>query len=246
MPTLLLRLAGPMQSWGVQSRFTHRDTGREPSKSGVIGLLCSALGIDRDDDESLQPLAKLAMGVRVDREGKIERDYQTAGGGAWPGRKSYGVITADGKSSRTVTSDRFYLADAEFLVGLEGEDWQLLERCHGALDGPHWPLRLGRKAYAPGLPVCLPDGLTGLSLEHALRSYPWRSTPRWPRPEEDLRLVFESAQPTTMARYDQPVSFRQTARALGEGFRLRYVAYAFMSADEVAIGGEDLCSTSLA
>ena len=34
MSTLLMRLAGPMQSWGTQSRFTVRDTGREPSKSG--------------------------------------------------------------------------------------------------------------------------------------------------------------------------------------------------------------------
>ncbi|MCC6935346.1 MAG: CRISPR-associated protein Cas5, partial [Thermomicrobiales bacterium] len=28
--TLLLRLTGPMQAWGTQSRFTHRDTGLEP------------------------------------------------------------------------------------------------------------------------------------------------------------------------------------------------------------------------
>lgn len=246
MSTLLLRLAGPLQSWGVQSRFTHRDTGREPSKSGVVGLLCAALGVDRNDDESLQPLAALTMGVRVDREGKLARDYQTAGGGTWPGRKFYGVITAEGKPGRTVLSDRFYLVDAEFLVGLEGEDRQLLARCHEALGRPHWPMHLGRKAFTPGLPVRLPDGLSDLPLEQALRRYPWRPTPRWSRPEEDLRLVLESAQPTTMARYDQPISFRQATRTLGEGFRLRYVAYAFMSADEVSIGGEDLCSTSLA
>jgi len=43
MPTLLLRLAGPMQSWGLSSRFTIRDTSLEPSKSGVLGLLCAAL-----------------------------------------------------------------------------------------------------------------------------------------------------------------------------------------------------------
>ena len=49
MNTLLLRLAGPMQSWGTQSRFTIRDTGYEPSKSGVIGLLCAALGKPRDE-----------------------------------------------------------------------------------------------------------------------------------------------------------------------------------------------------
>ncbi len=47
MSVLLLRLAGPLQSWGTQSRFRVRDTGREPSKSGVIGLLCTALGRPR-------------------------------------------------------------------------------------------------------------------------------------------------------------------------------------------------------
>jgi CRISPR system Cascade subunit CasD len=39
MAVLLLRLAGPMQAWGTQSRFVNRDTELEPSKSGVIGLL---------------------------------------------------------------------------------------------------------------------------------------------------------------------------------------------------------------
>ena len=44
MSTLLLRLAGPLQAWGNDSKFETRRTGREPSKSGVIGLLAAALG----------------------------------------------------------------------------------------------------------------------------------------------------------------------------------------------------------
>jgi CRISPR system Cascade subunit CasD len=44
MPTLLLRMRAPMMSWGDHSRFTIRDTRREPTKSAVIGLLCAALG----------------------------------------------------------------------------------------------------------------------------------------------------------------------------------------------------------
>ena len=39
MGTLLMRIAAPMQSWGTQSNFTVRDTGLEPSKSGIIGLI---------------------------------------------------------------------------------------------------------------------------------------------------------------------------------------------------------------
>ena len=64
MNVLLLRLVGPMQSWGVQSRFSVRDTGLEPSKSGVIGLICAALG--RARSEPVADLAAFKMGVRVE------------------------------------------------------------------------------------------------------------------------------------------------------------------------------------
>ena len=70
MSTLLLRLAGPMQSWGTDSKFDVRRTGREPSKSGVIGLVAAALGIARQDRQALQTLNDLRFGVRVDHEGR--------------------------------------------------------------------------------------------------------------------------------------------------------------------------------
>src|SRR5438045_450395 len=102
--TLLLRLAGPMQSWGTNSRFKIRDTGLEPSKSGIIGLLCCALGKPRDethldnrDKPSLETLAALRMGVRVNCEGVMKRDYQTAGGAHRLGQR-YGVAKASGGS----------------------------------------------------------------------------------------------------------------------------------------------------
>ena len=57
MSTLLLRLAAPLQAWGINSKFDIRKTEREPSKSGVVGLLAAALG--RRRDESLDDLAAL-------------------------------------------------------------------------------------------------------------------------------------------------------------------------------------------
>lgn len=48
MSTLLLRLAGPVQSWGIDSKFEVRRTENAPSKSGVTGLLAAALGIQRN------------------------------------------------------------------------------------------------------------------------------------------------------------------------------------------------------
>ena len=162
MPTLLMRLSGPMQSWGTTSRFDERDSQLEPSKSGVLGLVCAALG--RDRAEPVDDLAMLKMGVRVDREGQLMRDYQTA----------TGVINAAGKADlgRTVISRRYYLADAVFLVGLEGTDRALLASILAALQAPVWLLSLGRKGFPPGEPVYLPNGLVDAPLRDALLGYP--------------------------------------------------------------------------
>ena len=71
MATLLLRLAAPLQAWGADSKFETRKTGREPTKSGVIGLLAAALGLRRDEREALLRLTGLRFGVRVEREGQL-------------------------------------------------------------------------------------------------------------------------------------------------------------------------------
>ena len=78
MATLLLRLAAPLQAWGADSKFETRKTGREPTKSGVIGLLAAALGLRRDEREALARLTGLRFGVRVEREGQLLVDYHTA------------------------------------------------------------------------------------------------------------------------------------------------------------------------
>ena len=56
MATLLLRLAAPLQSWGMDSKFETRKTNREPTKSGIIGLLSAALGLRRDETEKIEKL----------------------------------------------------------------------------------------------------------------------------------------------------------------------------------------------
>lgn len=71
---LLLQLAGPLQSWGISSKFETRDTAAMPSKSGVCGLLAAALGRPRDADVS--DLAALRFGVRADRDGRLLDDFR--------------------------------------------------------------------------------------------------------------------------------------------------------------------------
>lgn len=140
MATLLLRLAAPLQAWGADSKFETRKTGREPTKSGVVGLLAAALGLRRDESEALTRLTGLRFGVRVEREGQLLVDYHTA-------------KTQDEKTS--YVTYRHYLQDAVFLAGIESTDTALLQQLQQALLHPAFPLYLGRRCCPPTLPLCL-------------------------------------------------------------------------------------------
>ncbi|WP_019586906.1 type I-E CRISPR-associated protein Cas5/CasD [Deinococcus apachensis] len=174
MNTLLIPLAGPLQSWGTRSRFDDRDTEAEPSKSGVLGLCAAALGIDRA--APVTHLSALAFGVRVDRPGLLMHDYHTAQ--LYPGQRGTG----------TSLTRRAYLSDAAFWAALHG-DPALLRDLHAALRNPYWPLSLGRKAFVPSTPLWQPDALRDTELLDALRH-----APTLRRPEEDAapyRLVLD-------------------------------------------------------
>ena len=78
MSVLLLRFAAPLQAWGSSSKFDIRTTEREPTKSGVIGMIASALGIQRNAenaDDELKKLNEMRFGVRVEKEGKLIKDF---------------------------------------------------------------------------------------------------------------------------------------------------------------------------
>ncbi|MBO0719533.1 MAG: type I-E CRISPR-associated protein Cas5/CasD [Blastocatellia bacterium] len=207
--TLLLRLAGPMQSWGTQSRFSIRDTGLEPSKSGVFGLLCAALGAQRDDTETLQQLREnLVMGVRVDREGVMKKDFHTA----------KDVAKANGSGTKdTEISDRWYLADADFLVGLESGDAALLHKLNDALVHPVWQIFLGRKSFVPSRPVRVLDTPLNASLRDVLKSFEWKQGAGQTKSDR-LRIVVDATLETaTEVRQDVPLSFAERR------FTIRYV-----------------------
>jgi CRISPR system Cascade subunit CasD len=173
---LLLRFAGVLQSWGGQSHFVTRGTDAEPSFSGVIGMILSAQG---RRDGPIDDLTSLAMGVRVDRQGVLVKDYQTARGGNDGSRKPIDIAL----------TTRFYLGDAVFLVALEG-DRALLGEIREALTWPASQLYLGRRCCAPTFPLVLPDGLReGERLEPVLRSYPWLGAQGRRAVPDELRLV---------------------------------------------------------
>ena len=201
MATLLLRLAAPLQSWGADSKFETRKTNREPTKSGVIGLLAAALGLRRDDAAGLARLNGLHFAVRADREGSLLVDFHTAN--REEDRK---------KGKAPYVTYRHYLQDAVFLVGLESEDAALLQELETALKHPVYPLYLGRRSCPPTLPLCL--GIRQGSLLDVLRTEPMQGR----KPETGkLRIVADAdpADPAAVPRQDLPMSFSPVHRQYG-------------------------------
>ena len=187
-PILLLRLEGPSQSWGTRARWDVRDTGLEPTKSGVVGLLGAALGVKRGDKRLEELDRDLRFGVRVDCPGVRSTDYHTVTGyhrtaaGDFKHRegKARSLQKAEKHAEATIVSERDYLEDASFLVALASvsdsprEREEMLGVLADALKSPKWPLFLGRKACVPSCPILkgLPEEYEGL--EAALREAPWR------------------------------------------------------------------------
>ncbi|RLK58701.1 type I-E CRISPR-associated protein Cas5/CasD [Actinokineospora cianjurensis] len=202
MTALLLRLAGPLQSWGTSSRFARRETGRVPSKSGVIGLLAAAQGRRRVDP--IEDLVDLRVGVRIEQPGRIERDFQTA-------RSRTGAEAMP-------LSYRFYLSDAVFLVAVEGED-NLLAGLRDAVRRPAYPLALGRRSCPPV--GKLEHGLHPGDAATVLAATPWMASQRTMdttrTPTVDLHLVADCAPDTPGADLvrDQPISFDPRHRSYG-------------------------------
>ena len=196
MATLHLRICAAMQSWGTDSHFDYRCTDSAPSKSGIIGLGCAALGWPRNAD--ISDLRALRMAVRIDRPGMIMCDFQTAG--------IDGIYKVDGTVNRenVIVSDRFYLADAKFLVGLEG-DPRLLTELQAAIRQPQRPLFFGRRKYTPAERVYLEDGLQDTDLVSALSAYPSLDS-LGPQPETLQLLIADDNGP--IVRNDQPISFQ--------------------------------------
>jgi CRISPR system Cascade subunit CasD len=191
--TLLLRLEGPLQSWGERARWSVRDTAPAPTKSGVVGLIACSLGWNQDDQ--IRYLSEnLKMGVRIDKPGSRLTDYHTIGGGY----STPQLLTAEGKPKKssgaphTEISLRDYLADASFLVALQG-DPDLIQQTAEAVQNPVWTICLGRKACVPSRPV-FENRIQAETLESALENVQWSlDQGEWP----ETRMAEIECVPTT-------------------------------------------------
>ncbi|MBL8067383.1 MAG: type I-E CRISPR-associated protein Cas5/CasD [Armatimonadetes bacterium] len=202
---MILWLEGPMQSWGTRSRWDVRDTRPEPTKSGVVGLIGCALGLERGNQRLESLDRSIRFGVRIDRPGIISTDYHTVTGyhrTAAGGFKHSGGVAKTLQSARThgpatIVSPRSYLHDAAFLVALAVEG-ELAAHLKQALRAPRWPLFLGRKSCPPIRPI-LEDcaECAYASIADAVKSHP-----RHPKSAEGLLEAYIEDETGNLERQD--------------------------------------------
>lgn len=199
MSTLLLRLAAPIQSWGVSSKFNRRMSNLEPTRSGVIGLVAAAMG--RGREESLENFKLLKFGVRIDQPGRIGKDFQ--------------MVHSDGGKNSSWLTDRYYLEDAVFLAALEGKN-DFLRSIEWALKNPVYPLFLGRRSCPPAGQLCL--GMRETGMRDSLRQEAWQASPWYQRRAKyrkinNLEIVRDAEfEENAYTLRDEPKSFSQLRR----------------------------------
>lgn len=215
MKTIILKFAGPLQSWGTNSHFETRHTDFHPSKSAVIGLLAAALGYRRDDDQHIQTLNKIDFAVRVDQPGNLLRDYHTA-------RK----YKDNGSFETTYVTDRYYLEDAVFLIAISHTDDAFMQSIEEGLRYPYFQLFMGRRA----LPVCSDFFLqtTNDEIIDSLSQFDWQAAEWYMRKQRkqfvtlelyaDAHLLEKSAH---NLRKDRVLSFSQKERKFGVRYEAR-------------------------
>ncbi len=184
MNTLFLRLEANLQCYVTTDK--HEGSGPRirtndcPSKSALAGMIAGAFGVPRHESvEALAELNTLTMGVRLDRLGVLTEDFQIANP---PLITAAGTVSKDqtGGDQMGKTNIREYLADASFLVALQG-DSGLIAECAKALNAPKFTPYYGRKCCVPTRPPF--DGTGDFeNLEAALASRKavgWGPNKRW-------------------------------------------------------------------
>lgn len=213
LKTILLKLSGPMQSWGTSSRFETRGTDYYPSKSAIIGIVAASFGYKRDEDENIQKLNDLDFALRVDQEGILSKDYHIAT-----------KYKKDGKFERNYVTNRYYLEDAIFVVAISHEDEKWIDEILYALKYPYFQQFMGRRSC----PIT-PDFIIGtldVGAIEALNSLDWQASKWYKLRNKNYRadiyadkdLLPEGA---SSIRNDRVISFSQKERKFGPRFESR-------------------------
>jgi len=156
---LVIRLYGPMASWGEIAVGESRHTAVHPSRSALLGLIGAALGIERTDDAGQTGLSVgYRFGIKMAGLGALMRDYHTVQAPPQQSKVRYRTRRqelADPQRLNTLLSAREYRCDSIAIVAIEATSKApvALADLAAALQRPAFTLYLGRKSCPLAIPL---------------------------------------------------------------------------------------------
>lgn len=157
---LALDLKAALASFGERARAGRRTTSQAPTKSALLGMMASALGLTREAyGDALPDLRKLLLTtVSFTCDVPLLYDYHIVrypkkspkGGSSWSRKRILEEVALD-----TQQTYRHYLQGQQWCVLFhrKGDGIYTLETLRDALLEPHWPLYLGRKSCPLSVPL---------------------------------------------------------------------------------------------
>lgn len=231
---LLIRLYGPLASWGDIAVGETRHSAVHPSRSALLGLLGAALGIERSDAAGQQALTNgYRFGIKLEATGRPLRDYHTVEVGVAPRKTRFLTRRRELAAEKvdTILSTREYRCDSLALVAIEATSAAPYDLNHlaQALRYPRFPLYLGRRSCPLAIPLAptlasastLREALDGTAMPPLL-GLSYRTPQAWPSALD--RQAFQLGQPRyywedgmrsgieasfESQRHDQPLSRRR-------------------------------------
>lgn len=165
MKYLLFQLYAHSQSWGTSMNSRFMTTEDHPTKSAILGLVGTAMGIKMEDMDLHPEFQSLFFACREEAVGTIRNDFQTT---IVEGYKEKGKRLIKFKEN-SILANKEYLQDAAFIGCLWGIDDFLLS-IQKALRTPHFTVSLGRMSCPPALPF-KPEIIEAINLKKAFSSY---------------------------------------------------------------------------
>jgi CRISPR system Cascade subunit CasD len=158
---LTFALVAPLAAFGGIAVGERRSGFDRPARSAVLGLVGACLGVEREDDEGQESLAKdyqLAFACRA--PGRLLADYHTAQVPSAQRNRRFRTraeeLTGPSHGLNTILTSRDYRTDAWHTAALWSAvavpRWSLAQLAE-AMTTPHFVPYLGRKSCPLGLPL---------------------------------------------------------------------------------------------
>ena len=162
MKYLKLNLSGVLQYFSADDAITLRKTyttSLYPTSKAINGLICSALGYDRNDSRSEELFKQLSFKYDIISNPIVLTDFQTIK----PLKSQAFYMNKQNKNNRFTTvsggqrdgqliKNIQYLQDAEFNVYIGSNSEDLLLKIYEAIQNPVYSLFIGKRSCVPNKP----------------------------------------------------------------------------------------------